>query len=415
MPSQRTPEESHEENEDADQSGISDKNPRFIGDLNPESVFLTATEDSASSDVATDRNEVGVWVSQSPEPLLRHKGVKRRFQDQETIRKPAPAPTPDSGPEKHLAAYIASLNAYALPARPCVDALLSLYLSSIHPLYPILDDPTCALFKTPDKVSILLLQSVLLVASRHPDAITHLRMSASGELLKPQEFALRLETRIKALLYADDERDRMILIRVYALLSLSGGNEASRNLALAIHHAHSLGLHIQNSKAADLWWCLWTLDKLQAAMNGRPILVKLEDISIGQPVKTREGKGAAFRVMVKLAKLLEEVIALYRPGSDRCWEHQFPEFAEYLDGEEVPEEGGQLGELNLQSFGYILRANWQQWSLSSSTMLFPFFPTVPVPSQLNFVGILTLAVYKPPQMSCISSMIPTGYISRQHP
>lgn len=344
-PPQWLSEEPRDDSEDVDKSALSDKNPRFVGDLNPESVFLTAAEDSVTSDVATDRNEVGVWVSQSPEPLVRSKGLKRRFQDHETIRKPIMTPTADSGPTKLLTAYLSSLNAFALPARSCVEALLSLYLSSIHPLYPIIDEPMCALFKFPDKLPIVLLQSVLLVASRHPDAKLHLHLSTtSGDLLKPQEFAARLETRIKALIFADEERDRMVLIRVYALLSLGGGNEdASRHLALAIHHAHSLGLHIRNSKAEDLWWCLWTLDKLQAAMNGRPIFVRLEDVSIDRPTKTRGGKGAVFRVMVKLAELLEAVIALYRPGSEKCWEHEFPDFSEYLQGEEIPEEGGHLG------------------------------------------------------------------------
>lgn len=250
-PPQWQTEEPRDDGEDIDKS---DKNPRFVGDLNPESVFLTATEDFVASDVATDRNEVGVWVSQPPEPLVRNKGLKRRFQDHETYRnKPIMSPAADSGPGKHLAAYISSLSAYALPARSCVEVLLSLYLSSIHPLYPIIDEPICALFKFPDKLPTVLLQSVLLVASRHPDAKCHLQLSTSSDPLKPQEFALRLETRIKALLYAEEERDRMVLIRVHALLSLGGGNEdASRHLGLAIHHAHSLGLHIRNSKAEDL-------------------------------------------------------------------------------------------------------------------------------------------------------------------
>lgn len=343
-PPQWLAEDPRDDGSDVDKSALSDKNPRFIGDLNPESVFLTAAEDSVTSDVATDRNEVGVWVSQSPEPLVRNKGLKRRFQDHETIHKPILTSAVDSGPGKHLAAYISSLNAYALPTRSCVEVLLSLYLSSIHPLYPIIDEPICSLFKCPDKLPTVLLQSMLLVASRHPDAKPHLHLSTSGDPLKPQEFALRLETRIKALLYAEEERDRMVLIRVYALLSLGGGNEdASRHLALAIHHAHSLGLHIRNSKAEDLWWCLWTLDKLQAAMNGRPIFVRLEDVSIDRPTNTRGGKGAVFRVMIKLAELLEAVIALYRPGSEKCWEHKFPDFSEYLRGEEIPEEGGHLG------------------------------------------------------------------------
>jgi hypothetical protein len=321
-----------------------DKNPRFVGDLNPESVFLGAGGDSPSSDIATDRNEVGIWVSSLPEPPVKNKNSKRPFQVHETSQKPVITSAADSPEKYHLEAYLSSLYANVPPTPSCVEILLPLYLSSIHPIYPIVDEQSCALFKSPYKLPIVLLQSVLLVASRHPDAKSHLRLSASGDLLKPQEFALRLEDRIKALLYAGGERDRMVLIRVYALLSLGGGTEdASRNLSLAIHHAHTLGLHIRNSKAEDLWWCLWTLDKLQAAMNGRPIFVRLEDVSIGGPSKSSEGKGAAFRVMVKLAELLEDVIALYRPRNEKDWDKPFPDFAWYLQGENVPEEGGQLG------------------------------------------------------------------------
>ncbi|CAZ84624.1 unnamed protein product [Tuber melanosporum] len=327
---------------------------RFIGDLNPEAALLSATSNlpsgpSSSSAPALDSNEIGVWVSH-PQAVPRSR--KRRKSPDTT--------QPSTGTEPTLAThynnFLESLNAFSRPPRPSVDALLLLYMESVHPVYPLVDTYTISLFKTPDAIPPVLLLSILLVASRHPKAAEHLVLPPTNALLAPREFASTLYTRITALLHTGNEKDRIRLIRVYGLLSLHSadgphGNEvASMNLCTAIHHAHSAGLHLKrdrngSSGETELWWCLWELDKLQAAINGRPVLVRGEDTSIDFPTRD-EGTGV-FRGMVRLAELLEEVIALYRPRKEKegeafRWEEDFPSF-EQVVGETNCGDQGLLG------------------------------------------------------------------------
>ncbi|RPA97237.1 hypothetical protein L873DRAFT_1141393 [Choiromyces venosus 120613-1] len=318
-----------------------DEHSRFIGDLNPEAALRSATSNlpsgpSSSSTPALDTNEIGVWVSQ---PQTHPRPRKRRKKSPDSAAQPSPSTEPTFN--THYNNFLVTLNAFSLPPRSSVDALLSLYLTSVHPIYPLVDTHTINLFKTPDAIPPVLLQSILLVASRHPDAVEYLILSSTNAPLTPREFASILYTRITALLHAG-EKDRIRLIRVYGLLSLHSadgpdGNEvASMNLCTAIHHAHSAGLHLKRGRnggkgETELWWCLWGLDKLQAAINGRPVLVRGEDTSIDFPSED-EGTGV-FRGMVRLAELLEKVIALYRPrkeGGVFQWEEAFPTFEQVV-------------------------------------------------------------------------------------
>ena len=315
---------------------------RFIGDLCPEAALLSATHPSghsSSSTPARDSNDIGVWVSQ-PQTVSRPR--KRRKKCPDSAAQPSASTGTALG--NLYNSLLESLNAFSLPPRSSLDALLQLYLESVHPLYPLLDEHTISLFLTPDAIPHVLLQSILLVASRHPRAADHLVLPPTNAPLQPREFASTLYIRITALLHAGQEKDRIRLIRVYGLLSLHSadgpnGNEvASMNLCTAIHHAHSAGLHLKRNRNGgkgepELWWCLWELDKLQAAINGRPVLVRGEDTSIDSP---GPGEGTAvFHAMVRLAGLLEDVIALYRPrqeGGVHQLEEDFPSLEQIMDG-----------------------------------------------------------------------------------
>ncbi|KAA8894975.1 hypothetical protein FN846DRAFT_366805 [Sphaerosporella brunnea] len=286
--------------------------PRFVGDLNPESVFLT----SSAAPQQRDLSSCGVWASPPP-----------------PIQPPSrpPQKIPQHMPRAY-AAYLESIDAFSLPILRIREALLSIYFASVHPLLPVLPDES--VFRAEhakSTVSVPLLHAVLLVAARHA--------SAARFLAVPQRrFADTTAQKVDALLHGGwVEKDRVTLVRIHALLALHsegpGGNEnASLHLSTAVHHAYSIGLHLARADigAAEqrLWWCLWALDALQASLCGRPVGVRREDVSVPWP----EAGGDAFMTFLNLAAMLTDVIALYRPGNTRKeWaENPWPSLSEVV-------------------------------------------------------------------------------------
>lgn len=139
--------------------------------------------------------------------------------------------------------------------------------------------------------------------------------------------------------------DKVTLVRMLALLSIhnegpDGAEEASLWLAQAMHHSQTLGLHLSASfpprdckNMKLLFWCLWALDRLNAATNGRPIIMADNDIAI-ELFSPGESGFPAFEILVKIARVMNEVIAFYRPGNTPTvtgWEENFPGFDEIVD------------------------------------------------------------------------------------
>jgi len=144
------------------------------------------------------------------------------------------------------------------------------------------------------------------------------------------------------------EMSKVLLIQVLALLSMhadgpAGNEQASLHLAQAIHHAHTLGMQFGRARSDDkaeyatqLFWCLWSLDKLSCAINGRPLLIHDQDNNLESPVSKPDLKRTPFGIWLQLAGALDHVITFYRPNSDPTatgWEEGFPNFEEML-GEE---------------------------------------------------------------------------------
>ncbi|CCX34781.1 hypothetical protein FPQ18DRAFT_297096 [Pyronema domesticum] len=274
--------------------------PRFVGDLNPESVFLTS-----ATPQQRDLTDVGVW-SATPDA-------------------PAPRPIPPHIPPPYLG-YLDSIGAFALPPPRTREGLIQIYFDSVHPILPLLNEGHFRAQHAESTVSTPLLHAVLLVAARHPAAAKHLPAGQSA-----RSFASATADKILALLHINIERDRVTLVRIHGLLALhsegpSGNEAASLQLSTALHHAYSLGLHLSRASPDQdeqtLWWSLWVLDSLQASLCGRPVGVRREDISVPLPPA---GLTPAFDAALNITHILGSVIALYRPlAKDAGWEQGFP-------------------------------------------------------------------------------------------
>ncbi|KAH8597382.1 fungal-specific transcription factor domain-containing protein [Bisporella sp. PMI_857] len=304
---------------------------RFVGDLNPEATFLEpvpATPEEATQPQST-RDPVGIWVNKR-DAVGGESYVAGRDNDNAGI----------NGLRRSIIN-----DATALEASDEL-ALLKIYLSRVHPILPILDEAEFWQGYGDKTISCLLVKAICLVAAKDQRAEPYLRLSPNRTItLKPRDFSNIIHSYMRNALRRDTPCDKITLIRVLTLMSLhtegfDGAEEASMYLAQAIHHVHSIGLHHENTgNRADiesmkkLFWCIWSLDKLNAATNGRPVMVADRDVGVAMYVSSKP-EDAAFQVWLKIATTLNQVIDLYRPStapSVTGWDDDFPIFEDIVD------------------------------------------------------------------------------------
>ncbi|KAI5842373.1 hypothetical protein BZA05DRAFT_477518 [Tricharina praecox] len=296
--------------------------PRFVGDLNPESVFLTSAAVPQQRDLA----ECGVWAvpsPTSPQPPPQHhqhhqqQHVHHQQQHHQQHRQHQHNPhIPPHLPRAYLT-YLDSIGAFSLPTLRAREALVGIFFECVQPLLPLLDEPVFRDQHAKSTVSIPLLHAVLMVSARYPNAARYLPAGVSA-----RSFAQSTADKVEALLHGGVERERLTLVRIHALLAFhsegpSGNEIASLHLSTAVHHAYSLGLHLDrrviNREELRLWWVLWALDALQASLCGRPVGVRREDVSV--PTPEQWGERGLFVAAMTIADVLTDVIKLYRPGN----------------------------------------------------------------------------------------------------
>jgi hypothetical protein len=210
------------------------------------------------------------------------------------------------------------------------------------------------------------MQAICIVASKHAGAAKVLCLDDDEQLLTPREFSQRLYNAVIIGIEAKLEKNRVVLIQVLALISLhcegpDGAEQASMHLAQAIHHAHTFGLQFghqwknQSSESQgnleDVFWCLWSLDKINACMNGRPLLMHDRDNSLRQLPSDPEKRSSPFGIWLQISEMLDKVIDYYRPG--RSAEETGWEGDDFLGFEEMVGDGEDKLEGPIMSEYYI--------------------------------------------------------------
>jgi hypothetical protein len=144
----------------------------------------------------------------------------------------------------------------------------------------------------------------------------------------------------------------MVLIQALGAMCLivegPEGVETSTQLcSRMVQLVHTIGLHHQRSKNSDesrdvtVLCCVWALDRLNAAIHGRPVIMHQQDISrdLQQCFNSQE---PSFKILLHVLVQLDNIIWLYRPrGNLDPKELQFdlPSFEEILTkngGESLP-------------------------------------------------------------------------------
>ncbi|KAF2145133.1 uncharacterized protein K452DRAFT_356443 [Aplosporella prunicola CBS 121167] len=297
---------------------------RFIGYLNPEAVMRGQLRESD--------NQVGGWVQAADddaEPLT-------------TSGKNAQGTSsgPSSSVARALPAYLEAAGVYIEPDERHLESMCSIYFEYVNPLLPLVDQRSFYLELHGNKGSRMLRQAMCLVASRHEGVRQHLYLSNSTDLLEPRDYARRLYGALVAGVNARLEKNRITLIRILALMSLysegiDGADQASMHLVQAIHHAHTIGLHLDRQQSTDkLFWCLWSLDKVNASVSARPLYMHDRDnMQVESLTATPDQRRTPFGIWLQLAGVLDRVIGLYRPGTDPAntgIETDFPGFEDII-------------------------------------------------------------------------------------
>lgn len=295
---------------------------RFIGHLNPEGMFRAAVNPEEGPD-ALSSNSIGTWLGGA---------VSKQ------VKQGNGAST--SGPLSTNAFYGSSSVVYkillpilekeCLSQLPPIDdwnALSSLYFDRIHPILPIIDNPSFKNLSVNDPGKILLQQGICLIASMNFDSSQHLKLGNIEKPLTHNEFGKRLFAAMRTSIELGLVSTKITLIQSLALMSLfndgpDGADIASQLSGRAIQLVHSLGLHMDGRRNEQtdhypiaLFCCVWALDRMNAAFHGRPVLMHERDMSRDlEACFALQAPG--FCLLLRTVALLDRVIDMYRPRSD---------------------------------------------------------------------------------------------------
>ena len=326
--------------------------------------------------------------------------------------------------------YLQAVGAFRVLPKDTQDAMITTYISCIDGLIPILNGGNLLRDYTGGNISIFLVQAICLVTCKIPEVDQFLRLYEDGPLLDPIPFSRSLHIGLDAAMKADLEPDRMTKVQILTLMHLhndgpGGIEESSQHLSQAIHDAWTAGLHIQTpgrtptDEASLLWWMIWTLDRINACIGGRPIMIADRDIDLARPplsVNTR----APITVWLRLGDLLDQIIDFYRPTADpdsSGWEAEFPSWNSML--EDIDLEGTLDSHLTVLELCYnviailscrnaspnhasynrrILAANRIESLLSHPTTAHPDTPTPlaisPIPLVPYAIGLSLTVAYR---------------------
>lgn len=233
--------------------------------------------------------------------------------------------------------YLRAIGCFKLPSSSRCAELLEIFFSFVHPMVPIIDrkDFLARYYGGDEPPSLVTLYAVFLSASRYAQDSGHSSSDGVSELRTTCD---ELHNKLRALVEAEITSDRIAAIQASILASLhwegrEGLNSAIDNLSIAVRACQEMGLHRKQQDSTPsldgqqtlhrrLWWCLYAMDRFNAAQEGTPFLINELDCDVdlltaedvaGEDQLTQSVLG----LNISLARLLEDAVrSLYMPGED---------------------------------------------------------------------------------------------------
>lgn len=227
------------------------------------------------------------------------------------------------------------------PFKEDFEALELFYLNNIHPILPCISLPQYGKSQANTPERIIQEQIICILACTNLAVRSNLRLTGSGHQLTPTEFARKIIESMRLSIELALISDRFIVIQALTAMSLIIYGRESIELApqffvRAVCQGLTLGLHQPGEERRDemvsgLFCYLWSIDRLQAAIHGRPVIMHTIDMA-KTPLESARGQEPGFRVFVFISVLLDKVIALYRPNASltEIPDGEFPSYEEVL-------------------------------------------------------------------------------------
>lgn len=186
---------------------------RFIGDLNPESIFLAASSPDATRGSSME-DSVGVWLRST---------INKRLLQTGSHHLPAPTPTSlffgsSSLIQDALVPLLQQECLSMLPPPEHLEALSKLYFERLHPIFPVIDLEEFQVAQATN-CSVLLKQAICLAASKNFAAKAHLYLPESTDLLSPMDFGDKIARSMRISIEMGLVTDKVVLIQGLALMS----------------------------------------------------------------------------------------------------------------------------------------------------------------------------------------------------
>ncbi|KAE9381403.1 hypothetical protein N431DRAFT_440265 [Stipitochalara longipes BDJ] len=314
------------------------RSSRFIGDLNPEGVFLAATSPDASRGVSND--SIGVWLSST---------LSRGPSQSAALPSLSPSNLfygSGSLVQKVLVPMLEQECRSTIPPPEKVEALSKIYFEKVHPIFPVIDQEAYNNLSPTDPGYVLLQQGICLAASKNFISRPHLILAASSTpLMSCREFGEALSGTMRISIEMGLVSNKIVLIQALALMSQYNDNPVGEDISSqlcgrAVQHVQSLGIHLKGQQedhrdrcSTTLLCCIWAIDRMNAAFNGRPVLMHERDLRKDLD-QCFDQQGPCFRVFLKVIELLDKVIELYRPlpisGDQPALNWDFPAFEDVV-------------------------------------------------------------------------------------
>lgn len=306
---------------------------RFVGDMNPESAFLTANDPNEIKPSHAGGG-VGVWMIQNSAAVL-ESTTNTNSHISAAASRPAKN-MPSTGLFHGLASplqqvFVPLLEKECLSTRPPPvqsAELFYIYVEKFQPILPVVDLEAYQALSRESPSRTLLLQGMCLVASTHPTSAAHLSLPINDHVvavLTCEEFGERLFASMRILIEIGAIQDKLVIIQGLLLMwhhasSRKGGELSSFVVSRAVQYLYSLGLHIQQQHdeleggfTSTLFCCVWAIDRLNATIQGRPVLIHERDVA--RPLQSCfDAQQPPFRLFLDVVALLDRTIALYRPS-----------------------------------------------------------------------------------------------------